>query len=624
MNTWRFGALLLLVLPVLCSAATYYCNPAADAGGNGTTAALTGANCAFKTVEIATYAIPDGGGPLKLATGTYASISLTSASGYPARTQYLTIEPDTAATPVITFLYIANGNVHWWLKWHNLTFLRQVAGTNVIEAIAGAYLDFDGCTVTGLLAAAPGDPRYRSDYCSSDGILLFQASLNNVGCHDITIQNCTLSQFGHCAIHMHTDGLGGNINVLYNDISLCGCNGITPTTDPTKYPNGPSAMAPYFHGNYIHDQAVVWKYDYTEKAHGSGFYINSPLLTINGNEIHSFGSTSGIRTYPTPSTIEFKNITITNNLIINPVNTFMEFYNISSGCKVNHNTCVGSDNGGSGLTKFYNGDNQSTMLRFYENASFDHSDFEFCNNIFLGFCGPAVAVSDGAIFSPTGHFVGNIFWSTYGATTQTWVNANYPGNTILCDSADDSNSVDLTTGGSYFAGGAWFNANAFERSITGTFSHSAGEPGTSGHAFDLVAGASAVNYGSNTYTATADFWGTERTDGHPDSGYYEVGGGSPPNNAPVLDAIGAKSISELRTLTFAIHGTDDDSDPLTYSADDLPTGATFVSPTFTWTPTDTQVGSYVVYFEVTDGTDTDFENVTITVGEAIHYMLMRQ
>ncbi len=63
---------------------------------------------------------------------------------------------------------------------------------------------------------------------------------------------------------------------------------------------------------------------------------------------------------------------------------------------------------------------------------------------------------------------------------------------------------------------------------------------------------------------------------------------------------------------------DEPANTLTYSATDLPAGATFDPATreFRWTPTETQgPASYAVAFAVSDGTASDSEVVTITVGE---------
>ncbi len=92
------------------------------------------------------------------------------------------------------------------------------------------------------------------------------------------------------------------------------------------------------------------------------------------------------------------------------------------------------------------------------------------------------------------------------------------------------------------------------------------------------------------------------------------------DTAPVLGSIGAKSIDEENALVFTISASDVDGDSLTYSASNIPTGASFnaVSGTFSWTPADGQAGAYVVTFEVTDGFLSDSEAVTITVNAVNH------
>ncbi len=85
------------------------------------------------------------------------------------------------------------------------------------------------------------------------------------------------------------------------------------------------------------------------------------------------------------------------------------------------------------------------------------------------------------------------------------------------------------------------------------------------------------------------------------------------NQAPVLVAIGAKSIDENVNLNFAVSASDPDGTTPTLSATGLPTGATFIGGMFDWTPDFSQAGSYDVTFSATDGIDTDSEIVTITV-----------
>ncbi len=90
------------------------------------------------------------------------------------------------------------------------------------------------------------------------------------------------------------------------------------------------------------------------------------------------------------------------------------------------------------------------------------------------------------------------------------------------------------------------------------------------------------------------------------------------NSPPVLSQIGDKKIFEGQALNFTISATDNDPGILVYSASNLPAGATFdpASQTFTLIPDFTRSGIYQnVHFEVSDGTFTDFENITITVNK---------
>lgn len=132
--------------------------------------------------------------------------------------------------------------------------------------------------------------------------------------------------------------------------------------------------------------------------------------------------------------------------------------------------------------------------------------------------------------------------------------------------------------------------------------------------FNLVTGSSAINAGYSVYGPSTDILDMNRV-GATDIGAYEyqLGGGG--NNAPVLDAIGAQSGSENDVLTFDADATDEDLDELTYSCDNLPTGATINSSTgvVTWTPSYSQAGTWNLNIVVSDGTDQDSEVVTVTV-----------
>ena len=85
------------------------------------------------------------------------------------------------------------------------------------------------------------------------------------------------------------------------------------------------------------------------------------------------------------------------------------------------------------------------------------------------------------------------------------------------------------------------------------------------------------------------------------------------NWSPILETIGDKSVNENSLLSFSISATDADGDTITYSAQNLPFGATFIGQTFSWTPSSGQAGTYQVTFIASDGQDTDSETITITV-----------
>ena len=101
--------------------------------------------------------------------------------------------------------------------------------------------------------------------------------------------------------------------------------------------------------------------------------------------------------------------------------------------------------------------------------------------------------------------------------------------------------------------------------------------------------------------------------------YYtlDLGKSSVPiHTPPVLAHIGNQSVTAGQPLRVVISATDADGYVLIYSASNLPTGAGFNAGirTLAWTPTSVQVGTYPgVHFQVSDGTLTASEDITITV-----------
>ena len=92
-----------------------------------------------------------------------------------------------------------------------------------------------------------------------------------------------------------------------------------------------------------------------------------------------------------------------------------------------------------------------------------------------------------------------------------------------------------------------------------------------------------------------------------------------PNMAPVLTAIGSKSVNELVLLEFNVTATDADGDSLRFSLETgAPSGASInlTSGAFTWTPTEMQDGASSITVQVSDGRGgAASETITVTVSE---------
>jgi hypothetical protein len=86
-----------------------------------------------------------------------------------------------------------------------------------------------------------------------------------------------------------------------------------------------------------------------------------------------------------------------------------------------------------------------------------------------------------------------------------------------------------------------------------------------------------------------------------------------PNRAPILTPLNDLSVDENNLLNLIVDAQDEDGDDLTYSAAGLPTGASFDTQTFTWTPGFDQAGIYPVTLTVSDGAAQDSQSISITV-----------
>ena len=87
------------------------------------------------------------------------------------------------------------------------------------------------------------------------------------------------------------------------------------------------------------------------------------------------------------------------------------------------------------------------------------------------------------------------------------------------------------------------------------------------------------------------------------------------NRAPVFGQLPeSPTVREGRELRFVLKASDEDGDTLTFSATNLPQGASLADSVFTWTPGGDQAGqAFQVSFAVSDGKDSASKTLTIQV-----------
>ncbi|UCD49845.1 MAG: right-handed parallel beta-helix repeat-containing protein [Phycisphaerales bacterium] len=281
-------------------------------------------------------------------------------------------------------------------------------------------------------------------------------------------------------------------------------------------------------------------------------------VTIRGNRLYDHSS-QGIWTGGSI----LRNVIFENNLIYNTGNYEWRVYGVYGGI-IRNNTIVGDDLGNTGIV-IYGGtftENEGTLDGYPRNQ-----DITVVNNVF------ATSYSgDASVMTYHDH---NIYVKPWNGS---------PGD-------NEAHS---------------YGYDSIDAAVAALFRDPAARD------YRLKDGALGVDFGTVAAGIyPTDLLGNPR-EGTPDAGCFETGTGSA-NQAPSLDPIADRQIAAGQTLTLAITGTDADGDSLSFSASGLPSGATFADATLAWTPTDGQVGTYHLAFEVTDGQFYDSETITITV-----------
>jgi hypothetical protein len=94
------------------------------------------------------------------------------------------------------------------------------------------------------------------------------------------------------------------------------------------------------------------------------------------------------------------------------------------------------------------------------------------------------------------------------------------------------------------------------------------------------------------------------------------------NNIPVQDPIGNKVVNMTSLLTFPVNATDADNDPITYGTNATKGTLNPATGVYSWTPGISDVGTYVWYFNSSDGYGgIASETITVTVNAIPLYSL---
>ena len=621
----------LAVLLIFCSAAsgaTWYVD---DANGSDANAG-TSWGAAWATIPYTWSAARAGntiaeGDTVYFKDGDYGTFSelAVSEATVRRRSNWVTYNAHTGHSPGLTQITVNNLD----------NYDEEVEGSS--------YLIFDGFTISNVAVfrntakiklqncniqkAAEVHEGYYAPYVPADGTAVrFQYDIN-----DIWITGCTLHTCASGAIIEDTNGATISDNVFYNisedsmhfgaDISNIE---VTDNYCHTwrKY-SAPVTVGGTKSGTFVEGETV------TQAGTGATGIVDNPTVSASRISVFETTSTHFAKAVDGGGTVTGASATIESVTVIDGVHTDgFSIQGTASDVTFRRNRIYGGQHNGLGTAQGIKCDSQSSQVIsnitiennvIYSISSslyMDDVDGLIVNNNTL-YDNPLSALDAPAV-------AGARFVCTHNNQTIT----EFYNNTInhLSFAGDASGYTNCVTAHGYniFGSAAIGASGTCQFSVLGTeanlddldvFNAMFTDIDVNDYDFTLVEGSFAIDFGTDGYGPTADLLGNARV-GDTDAGAYEYQEAGDANNIPpVFDEIGAQSVKENRVITFDVNATDDDGDSLTYGCS-TPSGATFVSPTFTWGPNYRQSGVYSVTASVTDSNGWDYETFDITVTNA--------
>ena len=299
--------LILLLLATPVHATQYYIDADAAAGGDGTTTATTGANCAWDTLSDISVSAGD---TVSLQRGDTWAEDLFGPGGATSGSEGNPITVNSYGygnKPVIDRIVVSSGG------YNDITIedIECTATTpnNMAINIKGpnARIIIDGCTVNGN--------NINTDVIQIQGATGWAS--------DITVQNCIIKD-SSAKRNIHILDYAKNVNILNNEIYNAGENNVqvySSTNNPTISP-----YAILISGNTIYG---------SQTAHGVELGAYSEYVTVTNNKIYNNYNEGICLTTGVDNSIVYNNIIYGNKVSLR----------ISGGCsnnKVFNNTMYNS------------------------------------------------------------------------------------------------------------------------------------------------------------------------------------------------------------------------------------------------------------------------------------------
>ncbi|HLB74638.1 MAG TPA: putative Ig domain-containing protein, partial [Sedimentisphaerales bacterium] len=538
--------------------------------------------------------------------GDYGEFRETGLSGN--RTNWITYAAASGHSPNLSNIYVSDGNYDAYLKW---------SGFNVKDGISlryGSYFYVYDCNVTSAEDTDGLEAGYYYPYFSSACTAIY----GRYNVNHVTVEGCEIWNT-YRAIRCGQDG-AEYWTIKNNTIRRFAEDGIRP--DSTDHL--------LIEGNLVYDTHKARSHFALDGTGSGTFEVGEAVIQAGSNAegvVRLVTSLNKISLYTTTEalfvtaasgggTVTGQTSGATMSAITKCDYSHSDPIQVASGAVVSDivirgNTFIASLSG-LGYLRFYG---RATGVTLENNLCYGDeanpfivggvsSGFVICNNTFAS--GLQLASGESGSGSNLPSIIDSLYNNIMLSYSQTADVNESLYNRVLSHGNNIFGSNPSGAGGpaySFSLSGTEAVTSAFNALFTDAANND----------YTLASGSAAIDFGAAAYATTTDKDGDARVN-EPDVGCYEYAASESENNAPVLQSIGSKSVSENALLAFTVSAADEDGDTITYSASGLPSGATFSSGSFSWTPGYTQVGSYNVTFTASDGADSDSEVVTITVG----------